>query len=97
MVSIYFKRDFRYQKFCGPAKHRHMAAMESLLEYGSSNSSDSSDSDNEKAAVTEESTLHLKPVNKEKESLLISKDMSIVAAPEVATKVTESKQLYLYA
>lgn len=65
-----------------------MATMESLLEYGSSNSSDSNESDVENQVVSEENMLHLQSINKDKESLLLSKDMSVVAAPEVSTKVT---------
>ena len=66
---------------------KNMAAMESLLAYGTSESENSGDSDGDFAVANPENTLHLKPLKTNTSNTIISNDLTVVAAPEVATKV----------
>ena len=61
-----------------------MAGIAALAEYGSENSSSS---DAESDEPSEESCLHLKPLDQGKTLALLQAESRIIAAPTVATKV----------
>ena len=61
-----------------------MAAISSLVDYGS----DSSEDDTETKQVSEDMNLHLKPVKKKDVKISSAAGMELVAAPQVAPKVS---------
>ena len=60
-----------------------MAAISALVAYGS----DSSEGEGDPKTVTEDMTLHLKPLGSGATVNTVKEDMQVVAAPVVATKV----------